>query len=444
MNQLITSVETTQILAKLLSTGNSEDIYYKVMDFWDDPEIVQWFLSRGYTLYKRIYIENHPDASTVPAIPFDEVAQANYPYAHYNARPYTKKSRPLCAYDSSGKVVYAQDSERRHVAIKLVLDDSEEYRILCFLREQGFDTLKENCIIPILDLVPFRGFWLAVMPRWGIHITEPKNHTMREILHIMHSMLKGLAFLHTHNIIHRDMKMENALVNHFDDDNAILDLSGYSSYNRPSHGIELRKQGKLLYALMDFNISIMVPRNIRKEDYQRPYRDSFDGSGYHPYDTAQGEFDYNPFAFDVGTLGVVFCEHYQPYTRHIPMLAPLLDKMTTRDIGNRFTAAEALHFFEQMRADLTEDQLNMKEDPKPEWHTPYDKYDRWSYLPADFQRKWAAYRQPPTPLMTKILRAICYSEYLPSYFIPSIRLFFFRLIRLPRSIWQSVRFITSR
>jgi hypothetical protein len=107
------------------------------------------------------------------------------------------------------------------------------------------------------------------------------------------------------------MKMENALINYFDDDNAILDLSGYPSYNRPSHRIELRKQEKLLYALMDFNISIMVPRNIRKEDYQRPYRDSFDGSGYHPYDTAQGEYDYNPFAFDVGTLGVVFCEHYQ-------------------------------------------------------------------------------------------------------------------------------------
>jgi hypothetical protein len=105
MNQLMTSFETTQILTELLSTGNSEDIYYKVMDFWDDPEIVQWFRSRGYTLYSRIYIENHPDASTVPAIPFDEVAQGNYPYAHYNARPYSEESRPLCAYDSSVRVL---------------------------------------------------------------------------------------------------------------------------------------------------------------------------------------------------------------------------------------------------------------------------------------------------------------------------------------------------
>jgi hypothetical protein len=62
-------------------------------------------------------------------------------------------------------VVFAQDTQGRHVAIKLVLDNSDEYRIMCFLREQELDTLQENCIIPILDLIRFNGFWAAVMPR---------------------------------------------------------------------------------------------------------------------------------------------------------------------------------------------------------------------------------------------------------------------------------------
>jgi hypothetical protein len=62
-------------------------------------------------------------------------------------------------------VVFAQNIQGRHVAIKLVLDDSDEYRIMCFLREQDLDTLQENCIIPILDLMRFKGFWAAVMPR---------------------------------------------------------------------------------------------------------------------------------------------------------------------------------------------------------------------------------------------------------------------------------------
>lgn len=73
----------------------------------------------------------------------------------------------------------------------------------------------------------------------------------------------------------------------------------------------MRKQGKLMYALIDFNISIMMPSNLRKETYRLPYRKSFQGSGNQPFDTSQGEYDYDPFAYDVGTLGVVFCQRYQ-------------------------------------------------------------------------------------------------------------------------------------
>jgi hypothetical protein len=101
--------------------------------------------------------------------------------------------------------------------------------------------------------------------------------------------------------------MENVLVNHFADDVVSFDYGG--------HGREdLRRQGKLSYALMDFDISIMVPGNIRKEQYRRPYLDSFVGSGSHPFDTTQGEFDYNPFAYDVGNMGVEFCRQYQVST----------------------------------------------------------------------------------------------------------------------------------
>jgi hypothetical protein len=110
------------------------------------------------------------------------------------------------------------------------------------------------------------------------------------------------------------MKIGNMLINHFADDEALLDNSlTQDPVHRfyPSPRAELRKQGELLYALMDFNISIMVPRDIKKEEYRRHYRDSFAGSGYYPSDTNQGEFDYNPFACDVGTLGVVFCDQYQ-------------------------------------------------------------------------------------------------------------------------------------
>lgn len=47
-------------MTELFATGNTEDMFYKVMDFWDDPEIVQWFRSRGYMLYNHIYFEDRP------------------------------------------------------------------------------------------------------------------------------------------------------------------------------------------------------------------------------------------------------------------------------------------------------------------------------------------------------------------------------------------------
>jgi hypothetical protein len=39
------------------------------------------------------------------------------------------------------------------------------------------------------------------------------------------------------------------------------------------------------------------------------------------------------------------CQHL---TKDVPMLAPLFDKMTTRNVPSRFTAAEALQFLEKL------------------------------------------------------------------------------------------------
>lgn len=56
--------------------------------------------------------------------------------------------------------------------------------------------------------------------------------------------------------------------------------------------------GSLSYAMFDFNISILVPL------YRLPYQMSFWATYHSPNDTSQGEFDYDPFVYDVGTMGV--------------------------------------------------------------------------------------------------------------------------------------------
>jgi len=138
------------------------------------------------------------------------------------------------------KVLFAQDGQNRHVAIKIVRANSDEYRILRFLKEQNLETLQESCVIPVLDLLPADGFWLAVMPRSGAPCFLSKNLRVPEFVlqkvgnlnnlskapicarNSRHyaiyaqgepftgynifaglNSLQGLIYLHEHNIVHR-------------------------------------------------------------------------------------------------------------------------------------------------------------------------------------------------------------------------------------------------
>jgi Holliday junction resolvase-like predicted endonuclease len=66
-----------------------------------------------------------------------------------------------------GKIVYAQEirDPSHHVAIKLIVTDSEEHRILRFLQSQGTEVSRENCLIPVLEIFSNGPFSFVVMPR---------------------------------------------------------------------------------------------------------------------------------------------------------------------------------------------------------------------------------------------------------------------------------------
>lgn len=226
------------------------------------------------------------------------------------------------------------------------------------------------------------------------------------------------------------MNMNNMVVDFFGNE---LTTGGYYSIRRAQ-----LEEGLLSYALIDFDLSIMLPPDIQRDNFRLPRQKSWSGTYCHS-DVLQGELDYNPFSYDVGTLGAVFCESYQvgysqdtwtsfflfscyqKYTTQIPMLAPFLDRMITRDATKRSTAAEALEFLDNIIQNATEAQLLIPEDPNS-YAGHYETYDRWKGLPADFQEKWAAYREPVgIPFSWKILRAIRESRWLPESLIPNFR-----------------------
>ncbi|KAG6839654.1 hypothetical protein C0991_000488 [Blastosporella zonata] len=141
------------------------------------------------------------------------------------------------------------------------------------------------------------------MPRWGVYPLSPSFRDVQEVLYFIHCLLKALNYLHTHRIAHADLKEDNVLVNQF---------TGFSEDFRGSNRTTLRSQGCLTYALFDFSLATMFPSSTSLTECRLPSSLSFRNyPPQRPSDTLQGELDYNPFAFDVGMLGVFFCRNFQ-------------------------------------------------------------------------------------------------------------------------------------
>ncbi|PPQ80618.1 hypothetical protein CVT25_001647, partial [Psilocybe cyanescens] len=398
--------------------GEHFDAVNERCDFWDSPDTLEWFKAHGYTLYQRVWVDEFRTTVTrPPVVPDITFTEADYPYAHYDTEfdlcP-DSGAEPLRASDECGKIVFAQDSLLRHVAIKLVRADTDEYRVLQFLNQQKWDVLKENCVIPVLEMLPIEGFWFAVMPRWGINISLPEPQYVHEVITIVHSVLT-------------DMKFENVLVNHVSD---IENMDGRNSFRK-----DMRSKKLLSYAVFDFDFSTMLSADANVKECRLPYHRSW-GTFNIVDDTASGEFDYSPFILDVGVLGARLAESYQHLTRLIPMLAPLFDMMTHWDLDRRFTAYEALQFFEEhilsklseavLYTDFTLIQFNFCE---------YRECNRWKGFPPDFVERWKAYRVAPYPWRRRLLRSLCERDYF-CHFVPKTRLFFFRLFSVPHWLYR--------
>ncbi|KAF8895671.1 hypothetical protein CPB85DRAFT_1257334, partial [Mucidula mucida] len=181
----------------------------KRMRFWEDSAR-PWLLERGYTLYDHFCLNETLTtfAECGPYLPNSSPLGGQFPYAFYDEwyASFEEDTRqiPYSAY-AWGHVVFAQDKEHRHVAMKLVQRESEESRVMHFLFKAQNERPDKNIpgILPILEILPFAGHWLVVTPRWGDHTLTPWFKSVKEILSMIHSLLSGLAFLHGSGIVHR-------------------------------------------------------------------------------------------------------------------------------------------------------------------------------------------------------------------------------------------------
>ncbi|KAG2006965.1 other/AgaK1 protein kinase [Coprinopsis cinerea AmutBmut pab1-1] len=388
--------------------GNNYDEWSEIVEralgryrFWDAPTTVEWFQARGYTLYERFNMDpkdqTAPDPScTGPRMKRGYESSGQYPYAYYDDFKLDEDELDLVACEQSGSLVFAQDEQGRHVAIKLVPNGSDELRIYELIHAQDVESLKEHCILPILEILRSTTHSFVVMPRWGGDPITPPLASLLEVLAFIHCLLKALAFLHKNNIVHRDISTANIVTNHF---------STHESMWASEPRKQLRREQLASYALIDFNYSAIVPDGVEPSKFRLPAEKAFDAA-YAVPDTAQGEVDYDPFAWDVCSLGALMATQYQYFCYDLPFLAPLFDSMITIDVSRRFTAAQALEFFESEVASLHKGRLT-----KPIW-MPDDRtrpcdYDRWKYVPKSLAVKWKSYRSAEITPWVRFLRRVC-------------------------------------
>ncbi|GJJ07968.1 hypothetical protein Clacol_002175 [Clathrus columnatus] len=389
----------------------------EVKHFWESKR--DWFSEKGYTLFKFECLRSSIPLLDTPSL---NVESSEYPYAFCGGDLPYPDSEVLEAYNSE-KVCFAQDQQGRHVSIKK-LSKEDETRIYHLLFEKR-KSLAENSILPIIEILEYKDLCFVVTPRWGDGPFFCGRISIRDILHYIRCLLKAIYFLHSNCIVHRvsvamacdhmlvltksikDLKDDNTLVNHF---------GAYCRNRRNEMRPKLRSAGKLTYVLFDFDLALLLPST----ECRLPSRVSFYVmTAIIPFDTSHGELDYDPYKFEMGCLGIFLCETFQHYIPSIPFLAPLFDRLITDKLELRFTAEEALQFFDQMHAKLSPQQLSLDAPIDIDSIIPFwepEKHDRWEGLPEEFVKEWGHFRAPKPSLYTRFLRRIslAYSHVSPT------------------------------
>ncbi|KAK7676324.1 hypothetical protein QCA50_020707 [Cerrena zonata] len=306
---------------------------------------------------------------------------ASYPYAYCSGKQ--PKER---AFGCSFGITAAVNSLRRDVVIKILQHGFPELVIFKKLALEPTRSHPLNYTIPILDILEYdENYSFAVMPRWGdiSPVFTIGFDCLATGFKLMKDMLKALSFLHQNLIAHRDIHPHNILINY-----------QYSRDfpNSPPFFSKDRKETR--FALCDFGISVMFSPDVPPSERMCPVEQSEWGIfEYHPPDVCEGQVVYDPFPYDVACLGGVFCQLVGNMTPNVPTLAPFLDHLITPDIADRYTAAQALDAFIELKGSLNPYFLSSTPPPPPmTLGDAWQDYDRWKGLPDDFVKKYTPVR----------------------------------------------------
>ncbi|OJT07915.1 hypothetical protein TRAPUB_1194 [Trametes pubescens] len=250
-------------------------------------------------------------------------------------------------------------SNRETVAIKSFLKQGQELHIAQFLA--SIDDSR-NHSVPVLEVLsdpfdPQRA--LMVMP-YLRPCNNPEFATIGDIVDFIDQTIEGLVFMHKHNIAHRDIAVENILM----DARALYPIGHHPVRLGASPDVRtpvfpLPRAGRdVRYHYIDFGLSsrfapgssTLVIGDVGRAEVP-------EHSDTVPYDA---------FKVDIYALGDTYSQEFSQKYNSMEFLEALIRPMTLRQPEQRPTAEQVSREWQRIRAALNDTDLRWRLGPKNE------------------------------------------------------------------------------
>ncbi|CDO69429.1 hypothetical protein BN946_scf184791.g24 [Trametes cinnabarina] len=251
-------------------------------------------------------------------------------------------------------------ADNKLVAIKKFRNDSHESRIALYLSSL---TDNQNHCVRIEEILPDPldpRLSLMVMP-YLRPCNDPDFSTVGDVIDFASQTLEGLVFMHRHRVAHRDIAMMNIMMDasslYPDGHHPVR--TGYTADARYPATALPRGSRSVTYVYIDFGLSSQFPEGVSTYVVGCVGRDK-------EAPELSSTVPYDPFKVDIFALGNLYFNEFQQKYINTDFLAPIVEKMRQQVPEDRPSAADLLHEWEGLRADIKESLYRWRLGPKSE------------------------------------------------------------------------------
>ncbi|OSC97563.1 kinase-like protein [Trametes coccinea BRFM310] len=303
-------------------------------NFWKDRQ--QFLFDHGYTLRPRYWPDWRPS------------------WLETNMHPiYCEDSIMLLVIDARRR------DTNELVAIKKFRRDSQELHVARYLSSIRHPHNHTVPIHEVLDDPHDSGLALMVMPYLRL-CNDPDFNTIGEVIDFINQTLEGLAFMHRHRIAHRDIAVENIMMDAtalYPDGHHPVRID-YSPDGIHPVSPRPRSEHRVQYYYIDFGIACHFPNGASPLVVGDVGRDA-------TVPELSSDIPYDAFKVDIYALGNLYAKQFEEY-KDMQFMVPLIQRMKQPRPQDRPPAEDILVQWENIRNSQPKNSYRWRLSPKSE------------------------------------------------------------------------------